>query len=249
MRRLLNYLTGRGTVAPVVFDAPLAPDEPFAAIGDVHGRDDLLARLIDRIEAEAPGCRIVLVGDYIDRGERSAGVLARLASRPDLVCLLGNHETMCLGFLEDPVREGPRWLANGGLQTLASYGIGGVTPGSGAAALDAARDRLSDAMGNGLIDWLAARPLLWRSGNVAVVHAGADPSLPMEEQEERTLIWGHSRFSSRARSDGIWVVHGHTIQPDPSAEGGRIGIDTGAYATGQLTAALVAPGRVEFLST
>jgi serine/threonine protein phosphatase 1 len=248
MKRLLDYLTGRGRAAPVAFDAPLAPEEPFVAIGDVHGRDDLLGRLLDRLEAEEPELRVVLVGDYIDRGERSASVLARLSSRPHLVCLMGNHEAMCLGFLEDPAREGPRWLANGGLQTLASFGIGGVTLGSGPTALEAARDRLAMAMGENLIGWLADRPLLWHSGNVAVVHAGADPLRALEDQEERTLLWGHPRFAAQPRTDGIWVVHGHTILPEPVVEAGRIGIDTGAFATGRLTAALIAPEGVEFAS-
>ncbi|WP_210530260.1 metallophosphoesterase [Rubellimicrobium arenae] len=248
MRRLLDLFGRRSKAAPAVFDAPLAPDEPLAVIGDVHGRDDLLGRLLDRLAATEPGRRIILVGDYIDRGEQSAAVLARLAARPDLVCLKGNHEAMCLGFLADPERQGPRWLVNGGLQTLASYGVGGVTPSARGEALEAARDRLAAAMGEELTDWLRLRPLVWRSGNVAVVHAAADPTLPLEQQSERTLIWGHPRFAEGVRADGIWIAHGHTITPEPLAESGRIAVDTGAYATGRLTAALVDPGGVSFVT-
>ncbi|TNC66853.1 metallophosphoesterase [Rubellimicrobium roseum] len=248
MKRLLD-LFGRRRAAPVPFDAPLAPAEPLAVIGDVHGRDDLLARLLDRLGREAPDHRVILVGDYLDRGEGSAAVLRRLPARPDLVCLKGNHEAMCLGFLEDPPREGRRWLANGGLQTLASFGVGGLTPTSGPEPLYEARDRLAVAMGEELIGWVQARPLHWASGNVAVTHAGADPALPMEEQDRRALLWGHPRFAETPRVDGLWIVHGHTIVPEPLAEAGRVAIDTGAYATGRLTAALIGPGELRFLST
>lgn len=247
MKRLLDLL-GRRRAAPVPFDAPFAPEEPLAVIGDVHGRDDLLGRLLDRLGREAPDHRVILVGDYLDRGEGSAAVLRRLQARPDLLCLKGNHEAMCLGFLEDPRREGRRWLANGGLQTLASFGVGGLTPTSGPEALFDARDRLAEAMGDALIGWMQTLPLWWASGNVAVAHAGADPDLPMAAQERRSLLWGHPRFEEGARTDGLWIVHGHTIVPEPQAGAGRVAVDTGAYATGRLTAALVAEGRVRFLS-
>ncbi|EYD75434.1 serine/threonine protein phosphatase I [Rubellimicrobium mesophilum DSM 19309] len=248
MRRLLERLSRR-SAAPAGFDAPLAPDRPLAVIGDVHGRDALLARLLGRIAERAPEAQIVLVGDMIDRGEESAAVLRRVSGRADLVGLRGNHEAMCLEFLDDPEAYGPRWLFNGGLQTLASFGIGGVSERSRGEGLRAARDRLREAMGEELIAWLRARPLWWRSGNVVVAHAGADPARPLEEQEEQALLWGHPRFGEVPRTDGLWVVHGHTILPRPIVEGGRIGVDTGAYATGRLTAALIGAGGVEFLST
>ena len=95
----------------------------------------------------------------------------------------------------------------------------------------------------------AAQPgfdLRAQSGNVAVVHAAADPALPMVEQSDDTLIWGHARFAQDVREDGIWIVHGHTIVHEPVAAQGRISIDTGAFATGDLTAAIVQPGSVTF---
>ncbi len=224
------------------------PDAPFSAIGDIHGRADLLERLLDKITTP----QLVLVGDYIDRGEDSARVLrvaqALTETHGDaVVCLKGNHEHMALRFLEDPERAGPRWLRNGGLQTLASYGIGGLTELSGDAALTAARDAFAEALGAPAIAWLRDLPLIWRSGNLAVVHAGADPALPFEDQDDRTLIWGHADFLRKPRTDGLWVVHGHTIVDAPLAAEGRIAIDTGAYATGTLTAVQVFEDRVEFL--
>ena len=135
MRRLLERLSRRGAQAAARFDAPLAPDRPLAVIGDVHGRDALLGRLLGTIAERAPEAQVVLVGDLIDRGEQSAEVLRRVAGRGDLVCVRGNHEAMCLEFLDDPEAYGPRWLFNGGLQTLASFGVGGVTERSRGDAL------------------------------------------------------------------------------------------------------------------
>jgi serine/threonine protein phosphatase 1 len=249
MRRLLELFGRKAAPAPRArFEAPLAPDEPLAVIGDVHGRDDLLGRLLDRLAEEAPGHRVVLVGDLMDRGERSAQVVRRLIARDDLVVLRGNHEVMCLDFLEEPERKGPLWIRNGGLQTLASFGVGGLGISPSPAALREAAGRLETAMGTEMMAWLRLRPLTFRSGNVAVVHAAADPDLAIEEQEEATLLWGHPRFLRDARADGVWVVHGHTILEEPVVEAGRIGVDTGAYATGRLTAALIRPGGVAFVT-
>lgn len=229
-------------IAPRKPFAPVAPDVPFVALGDIHGRADLL----DRALAQAPDCLIVCVGDYIDRGDHSAEVLRTLSARPDIICLSGNHEEMMLDFLAQPQKNGPRWLRYGGLQTLASFGIAGVSEGTTGAALDKAADALRSAMGPDLLHWLTTRPTLWQSGNVAVVHAAADPALPLDDQDPRTLHWGHADFDRVTREDDIWVLHGHTIVDAPTADAGRIAIDTGAYATGRLTMAHVSESGVNF---
>lgn len=234
------------------FTAPVAPDTPFHVIGDVHGRLDLLERLITKIESDGFAPDLVFVGDYIDRGEDSAGVLRfvhELCQRDDLrvTCLQGNHEDMLLKFLEDPAERGARWLRYGGLQALSSFGVGGISDGSSPAAMVNARDALRDAMGPDLIDWLSGLDIRWHNGNVAVVHAAADPAVAMADQEPRTLKWGHRDFMSVPRSDDVWVVHGHTIVDQPTQEDGRIAVDTGAFATGRLTAAYIEPGNVSFL--
>jgi serine/threonine protein phosphatase 1 len=220
----------------------VAPDQPFTAIGDIHGRVDLLRKALDQI-AHAP---IICVGDYVDRGDHSADVLRLLITRPDIHCLAGNHEAMMLAFIDDPAKAGPRWLRYGGLQTLASFGVYAATETSDAKTLEAASDALKDAMGPQLIQWMRHLPTRWHSGNVAVVHAGADPSVPLDLQSEKTLLWGHPDFTQKARDDGVWVVHGHTIVDQPCAQNGRIAIDTGAYATGRLTAAHVSTDGVRF---
>lgn len=250
-RRLLSRW--RRTPPPAPFDAPLRPATPFAAIGDVHGRADLLDRLLGRLGAEAPEHPVVFVGDYIDRGEDSARVIETLRAfetgRDDVVCLLGNHEEMCLRFLDAPEEEQGRWMRFGGLQTLASYGVADIAGRAAAGEMAAIRDDLAERMGEATITWLRARPLWWQSGNVAVVHAAADPRRPLEMHTGQSLVWGHPDFGRVPRADGVWIVHGHTIVDAPVAEGGRISLDTGAYATGRLTAALISEGNVEFVTT
>ncbi len=239
----------RRSPAPKGFDAPPAPDGPLAVIGDVHGADGLLARLLDRLEDSDR--QLVCVGDYVDRGDNSAAVIdllrARQAAAPGrLVCLMGNHERMLLDFLDAPVQAGRRWLRYGGMQTLASFGVPPVPETAPETEWHLARERFADALGPGAEAWLRALPLTWQSGNVAVVHAAADPRLDITRQPEQTLLWGHADFATTPRRDGVWVVHGHTIMRQPQSAEGRISIDTGAYATGKLTAALIDPGSVAF---
>ncbi len=230
-----------GAGQPASAAAQLPPpqsDAPLFAIGDVHGRADLLVRLLDR----APeGAQILCLGDYVDRGEESAAVLRLLSARPDILCLKGNHEAMMLSFLDAPRQAGPAWLRSGGLQTLASFGIGGLTELSRGEALDTAAERLQAAMGAELLAWLQDLPLMHRSGNVAFVHAAVDPAMPLNIQAEQTLLWGHPDFVTTPRSDGIWVAHGHVIVDAPVMEQGHIAVDTGAYATGRLTALVLDP--------
>lgn len=234
-------------------EAPIAPDGPFLAIGDIHGRADLLLELETRIEARASDLPVIFLGDYIDRGEQSREVLELLMSTSPqdpqpVICLMGNHERMLLDTLDAPERNAARWLRNGGLQTLASFGVAPPRGDPGdARTLPEMRDRLAQAMGDDMIGWLRARPLSWRSGNVWAVHAGADPAHPMADQPEAALLWGHPSFHRTRRDDGNWVVHGHTIVGAPRVEEGRIAIDTGAYATGRLTVARIEAGQVTFL--
>ncbi|MFQ1699085.1 metallophosphoesterase [Loktanella agnita] len=232
------------TTSTIFSGNPPAPAQPFFAVGDVHGRLDLLEPVINRLgEARHP---IILVGDYIDRGPDSAGVLRYLQQQSatgQVICLRGNHEDMLLKFLDRPRKHGRVWLRFGGVQTLESFGITGVTAQSEPGALIAARDALLAALGD-TRDWLSTLPYAWQSGNVAVVHAGANPHQPLETQSQPALAWGHPDFRHVARSDGLWLIHGHTIVAAPHIVDGRVAIDTGAYATGQLTAVHVTAGAI-----
>ena len=245
---------GDDTSASPVFDAAPAPAERLVVIGDVHGCDRLLLSLLNRLGALDPSPeRLIFTGDLIDRGDNSASVLSlvyglrgRLGDR--LVVLRGNHEQMMLDFLDAPTEMAARWLRYGGLQTLASFGVGGATETMADAKAHEVRDRLAEALGQTMIDWLWELPTKYSSGNVHVVHAGADPARPLDRQSAHTLIWGHPDFLRRPRRDGQWVVYGHTIVDVVAAENGRIGVDTGAYATGRLSAALITRDGVESLS-
>jgi len=259
MRGFLPLIMGRGARPKPPDDNPMStpiePDQPFVAIGDIHGRADLLLELDRLIKARCSGWPVVFLGDYVDRGEQSREVLEHLMSvspesTPSVTCLMGNHERMLLDFLDDPAGNGPRWLRNGGLQTLASFAV--EMPRGDAndpAVFEDLRDRLSDTMGDKMIAWLRALPLKWHSGNVWAVHAGADPDLPMTEQPDDVLLWGISAFRHTPRTDGQWVVHGHTIVDAAQIQGGRIALDTGAYATGRLSAAGISADGVDFIWT
>jgi serine/threonine protein phosphatase 1 len=251
-------------------DSPPEPDRPLYLIGDIHGRADLLQRLFDLIDADQSSNGVeqplaIFLGDYVDRGADSRRVLLTLsgmaaslaaddAPAGEMLCLMGNHERMLLDFLDAPVEAGPRWLRNGGVQTLESFGLDGIGETAPPEVLEAARDALAEALGagedGGLEAWLRGLPMVAQSGNVAIVHAGCDPSRAIDDQLPGTLLWGHPEFLIRPRSDGLWVAHGHTVVGRPAVAEGRIALDTGAWFSDRLTAAILAPGEpVRFLST
>ena len=268
MLRPLRSLLGRKTgPAPGPEPASAVPDLPRPAsttyvVGDLHGRADLLELMLELIDAHIGGTgsadpQLVFVGDYVDLGPDSAGVLSRLAELtrdfPDNVtCLMGNHERMLLDFLDDPALRGPRWIRAGGAATLESFRISPDNLTASATAedwADAAR-RLAATLDESGRAWLADRPLSWCSGNLWVVHAGADPARPMADQSSRVLLWGHPEFDSAPRGDDAWVAHGHTERDVPLVAEGRIAVDTAAWSTGRLTAIAIAPdGSHAFLQT
>lgn len=216
------------------------------AIGDVHGRDDLLEELLARItlshrqrhgDARAV---IVYLGDYIDRGANSAGVIDRLMrGLPDVetICLKGNHEELMLACLDTDNRDvWSMWLDNGGDETVASFGLS-LRPGERDPA------RLATALGAQRIAWLRTLKLYHRAGNYLFVHAGMVPGRPLEQQNEKDLIWIRRHFLDSDDDHGFRVVHGHTPTREPELRHNRIGIDTGATFNGKLTA--VALGEAE----
>ena len=246
LRRLLTRKPPGEVEAP----PPPVPDRLAYAVGDLHGRADLLDAMLRAIDADAAGAAhdIVFVGDYVDRGPDSAGVLARLQelerAEAHVTCLIGNHDRMMLDFTVAPLME-TRWLMNGGDATLASFGIAASRAPDQAAAL---AGKLGVGHSDGLAAWLEARPLWWRSGTLIAVHALTDTSLPMERQETETLLWARPGPRLSPRADGAWVVHGHTIVAEPEIRAGHVAIDTGAFRSGTLTAAVFAPGEtIRFL--
>lgn len=231
-------------------------DRPTYAVGDIHGRADLLDTMIEQIGKDAAGHgdphpRVVFLGDYVDRGDQSCQVLERLQGLAretgwETHFLRGNHEVMVQEFLTTPEAAAPRWFRNGGLETLLSYQVGGI--GTDAAALFDMRNRLVARMGP-VVDWLGQLLPRYSAGSVVFAHAGAEPHIPIEQQSEQTFYWGAPGFLEVPRKDGIWVVHGHYIFETPQLVPQRIGIDTGAFHSGQLTAVRIEDEAVRFLTT
>lgn len=226
-------------------------DRPVCIVGDIHGRADLLERML-ALTGTGPATRLIFVGDYIDRGPESAKVLTRLhdlSTTGRAVCLMGNHERMLLDAIDRPEAAAQRWLLNGGDATLASLGVSGRLPGDTEAERMAALARqIRAGLPAGCEQWLRRLPLWWRDRGLAVVHAGADPALPIEHQAEASLLWGHRRFG-QPRADGLWIAHGHVVVAEPKADAGRIALDTGAWSTGRLTAAWIEAGQLRFVTT
>jgi len=250
LRKLLSSRPSSGSQ-----DWPLPlPSNPVCVIGDVHGMADLLARLLKVIDAQPGADRVlrVFVGDLVDRGPDSARVLDRVwalcASNPQRnICLMGNHERMLLDFLADPTGRGARFLTHGGDATLTSFRVRIAAGQSLVTRLEAQAAALQQALPAGMAEWLAGLPLIWHEGNLAVAHAGADPRRHLNDQDATALLWGHGAFRHTLRSDGVWIAHGHTIVPQPSAEAGRISVDTGAFRTGRLSAAWIDAEGLRFL--
>jgi serine/threonine protein phosphatase 1 len=234
-------------------DTIFAPDTPFCAIGDIHGRLDLLQPLYDRLRntygADTP---MIFLGDFVDRGPDTAGVLRYVQDLTDKdpihnIGIMGNHEQMMLEFIDDPAGNGRRWLRFGGQDTLRSFGIDQeVAPDDAEDLVDLA-DALENAMSDGMVSWMRTLPALWSSGNVYCVHAGMNPEVEPTSQKPRTLINGHPDFLTKARSDRATVVHGHTVMEQAMVWDGRVSLDTGAYYTDVLTAAYIEPGNCTFI--
>jgi serine/threonine protein phosphatase 1 len=236
---------------------PLASGDRLYAIGDVHGRADLLDRLLGSIRADAAAVpsgqrSAVFLGDYVDRGPDSRAVIER-AIQPDLPCftvvtLLGNHDFMMRGFLDEPERWGPTWLlpANGGDATLASYG---VDPPRRISGLVRARDALARALPGAHRTFLDALAPCHAAAPYFFAHAGVRPGVDLGRQSLDDLLWIRDGFLDSSADHGSIVVHGHSIAPQPELRGNRIGIDTGAWRTGRLTAAVLSAGAPRFLTT
>ncbi|MEJ2373895.1 MAG: metallophosphoesterase family protein [Pseudolabrys sp.] len=229
----------------------LGPQRIYA-IGDIHGRLDLLERAIAAIARDVaehgPAALTVTVGDYIDRGPASRGVIDLLAQDPfaaPLVALKGNHEDMLEAFLADPA-VGPHWLDNGGLATLRSYGVD--LRGQGRADFAAARDALRAALPPAHRDFLRGLRTWFSAGDYFFCHAGVRPGVALDCQREEDLIWIRGEFLASTEDFGKTVVHGHTPVPEPEVRPNRIGIDTGAYASGRLTCVVLDGGFPRFLA-
>ncbi len=194
------------------------------AIGDIHGCMDKLRRLVKRCQSDAGDqIKFVFLGDYIDRGPDSRAVVEyviELQSRmTQVVCLLGNHEGLALAALHGSLDEA-QWLFNGGGATLRSYGI--------TAAAEMPDEHIA---------WMKSLPTHHDDGRRFFVHAGVNPSRPLDAQDANDLIWIREPFLSDNKNYGRLIVHGHTPVRAVEVRPNRLNIDTAAVLGGPLTAA------------
>ncbi|WP_265570911.1 metallophosphoesterase family protein [Sphingomicrobium nitratireducens] len=233
--------------------ARVAKGRVVYAIGDIHGHHEELGRLLGKIGKDAERrdaeTHLVFLGDYIDRGPDSAGVLDRLVAR-DLPCdrhhfLMGNHESSLLAITDYGAATGANWLGFGGFETLESYGLKRkklLKKGGNLAEI--IRDTLPEAH----LDFLRGLRLKLEIDDYLFVHAGVRPGVDLDAQDPRDLLWIRDDFISSRRYHGKVIVHGHTIHDSHADEPHRIGIDTGCYAGGALTAVRLKGKKRAFLS-
>jgi len=241
-----------GTQSPVV-----PAGTRLYVVGDVHGCIELLIEmhrliLADAAEHEAARRVVVYLGDYIDRGPDSKGVVDLLIETPlpgfESIHLKGNHEQALLDFLGD-ITIGPDWFSFGGNQTFASYGLEPPEHIFDAEALLAAQAALLTTLPEAHLGFYRGLRLGHFEGDFLMVHAGLRPGVPLDAQIESDLLWIREPFLGCADDFGFIVVHGHTIAVYPEIRSNRIGIDTGAFHTGRLTCLVLQDAAVEFLQT
>ena len=221
---------------------PSVPDGTrYYVVGDIHGRLDLFEALIKAIEkddAASPDAdtHIILLGDLVDRGADSAGVIKRARKwqkKRNVRVLAGNHEEMFLQAFEKPdiLRH---FLKHGGRETIMSYGVSKKQ--FNAMTLEELFEFLPKLISKKERDYIASFEEMIVAGDYLFVHAGIDPSKPIEAQKRGDLLWIRDRFLSHQGPLEKVVVHGHTIFDEVEDCGYRIGIDTGAFRSGVLTA-------------
>jgi serine/threonine protein phosphatase 1 len=223
---------------------PTIPDGALLfAFGDVHGRADLLREMMEAVAANASTADHLIVvglGDYVDRGPDSSDVIDQLISWENIPglethFLTGNHEQMMLRFLAD-ARGGPSWCGLGGRDTLHSYGVSAPMTAGDTEGWETARLALTEVLPPEHLDFLNRLESRFELGDYFFAHAGARPGVTLENQVEKDLYWIREPFLSHRKAFNKVIVHGHSQDVEVYADSRRIGIDTGAYATGVLTA-------------
>ena len=236
-----------------VHAACVPPGTRVYAVGDIHGALGALVRIVGRIREDcgAERCVVVFLGDYVDRGLDSRGVIDFLLDDPapgfETVFLKGNHDAWLLTFLDD-AGAGPQWLGAGGQATLLSYWVTAATGPRDAAHFERLREALARALPPSHRAFLEGLAPWHVEGDFAFVHAGIRPGVALEEQREEDLLWIRDEFLHDGREHGRIVVHGHTVTERPEVRPNRIGIDTGAYATDRLTCLVLEGTSRRFLA-
>ena len=251
-----NRVLGRKSQPEPLCTASVPDGVRVYAIGDIHGRSDLLDHQHALIEADfaarpSPIVYLIYLGDYVDRGPDASGVLERLAEgASDFVkatMLRGNHEEMLLRFLDDPT-VGPVWRQLGGMETLLSYGVdvSRILAADGFPGLSRCMQETFPVRHHSLLAQL--KPSI-TVGDYFFCHAGVRPGIPLEQQRQQDLLWIRDPFLEAKVDFGKVIVHGHSPTEQPDFRANRINIDTGAYATGRLTCLVLEGSDRRILST
>jgi serine/threonine protein phosphatase 1 len=242
----------RTSAAPSRSVSASAPaDTRIYAVGDIHGRADLLSEITARIDDDIRRRPIahtveIYLGDYVDRGPHSRTVMDLLAVRlvaNHAVCLRGNHEAVMEGFLQDPAIL-QYWQQLGGMQTLASYG---VEPHDETETASDLHRRFLDAFPRAHELFIQCLRNQFSCGDFLFVHAGIRPDIPIDQQDVNDLIWIRNEFLESTRDHERFIAHGHTPVPHPDIRHNRINIDTGAWRTGTLTCIAIEGSTILFL--
>lgn len=237
-------------------DRIVPPGDLIYAVGDIHGRDDLFAELLERIDTDRATrahdrCVLILLGDLVDRGPDSDKVVARalaLADRFDKVHhLIGNHEECMLAALTGDVRATRYFIRIGGDATVRSYMRDDATYET--ASFEEIADIFPRCVPQAHVDFLGRGEDWVVYGDYMFVHAGVRDDVPLDRQKLSDLRWIREEFLKSQADFGATIVHGHTISEDVEQRRNRIGIDTGAYATGKLTAIGLTGSERWFLQT
>lgn len=228
------------------------------AIGDVHGRADLLRKMLEQIVQDFEARSgieqifVIFLGDYIDRGMDSRPVIetVRLWEHPraNKICLIGNHDAWLMGFLED-VTLGRSWIQHGGDATLSSYGVRMTLGTSDDDLVERYQQQLRTNLPDNHLDFFENLQMSFTLGDYFFVHAGIRPGLSIDDQAPEDLLWIREPFISTSMPFEKIIVHGHTPEEHPVVRSNRIGVDTGACFTGALTALVLEQDTFRFLST
>jgi len=233
----------------------MPPGERIYAIGDIHGCFDLLFQLMSGIvndDKERPQARkrIVVLGDFIDRGPDSAKIIEFLSAsrKADILTVLkGNHEAALVDGIRGDRAALEAWIDFGGDATLRSYGAQeeDIWPADTRKLVENVRRIIPESV----VDWLAELPLTHRAGSYLFVHAGIKPGVALPKQREDDLLWIRGEFTDSMADHGAIIVHGHSISERVSVERNRIGVDTGAYRSGRLSAVGLEAGEHWIIET
>ena len=247
--RLMSWLSGQKSSVPEA--------EVIYAIGDIHGRDDLLAKLHAAIEGELAAATepreatVVYLGDYVDRGPDSRAVIDRLLDQPikgaKSVFLKGNHEDAMLRFIAGE-GSGQSWLSIGGGATAKSYNVPMSPAESDRDTRSTIRRHLRERVPARHMAFLSDLRMVYEAGDYLFVHAGIRPGRPLEEQSPQDLLWIRREFLTSRRNHGRIIVHGHSASGKTVMKRNRICVDTAAYATDCLSCVVLEGTSRRFIS-